>query len=170
MAVELALQCIQEQGWRGLASPTTGYDTQRLGHNRMSQAWVWAAARVAGTSHLKQGLPCQDSFACRVWQSRDGPPVLVAALADGAGSAERADVGSALATSLLSTSSVRHSTMALLSSCGLRPSAMRLENPSPRCGAPCRIAARCAPESRAMSPCPACFLPSLRRRAAGPQA
>jgi hypothetical protein len=66
----------------------------------MSEAWVWAAARVAGTSHLKEGMPCQDSFACRVWQGRDGPPVLVAALADGAGSAERADVGSALATSL----------------------------------------------------------------------
>jgi hypothetical protein len=66
----------------------------------MTQAWVWAAARATGTSHLKQGLPCQDSFACHVWQGDDGLPILVAALADGAGSADRAEVGSALATSL----------------------------------------------------------------------
>jgi len=65
----------------------------------MTQAWVWAGARATGTSHLKQDLPCQDSFACRVRQARDGRPVLVAALADGAGSADRAEVGSALATS-----------------------------------------------------------------------
>jgi hypothetical protein len=66
----------------------------------MSAAWAWAGARVAGTSHLKHGLPCQDSFACRVWRQGDKPSVLIAALADGAGSAERAEVGSALACSL----------------------------------------------------------------------
>jgi Protein phosphatase 2C len=66
----------------------------------MTHAWVWAGARVAGTSHLKQGVPCQDSFACRVWRRDDRLPVLVAALADGAGSADRAEVGSALATAL----------------------------------------------------------------------
>jgi len=66
----------------------------------MSEAWIWAGARAVGTSHLKQGLPCQDSFACRVWQRRARPPILIAALSDGAGSAERAEVGSALATSL----------------------------------------------------------------------
>jgi hypothetical protein len=66
----------------------------------MTRAWVWAAARATGTSHLTQGLPCQDSFACRVWQGSDGIPVLVAALADGAGSAARADMGSTLATTL----------------------------------------------------------------------
>lgn len=67
----------------------------------MSGAWLWAGARAVGTSHLKQGLPCQDSFACRIWQRHGRPPVLVAALADGAGSAPCAEVGSALATSLV---------------------------------------------------------------------
>lgn len=66
----------------------------------MTSAWVWAGARVAGTAHLKHGQPCQDSFACRVWQHRGTPAILIAALADGAGSAERAEVGSALACSL----------------------------------------------------------------------
>jgi hypothetical protein len=66
----------------------------------MSVGWTWAQARAVGTAHLKHGLPCQDSIACRVWQRAGHPPVLVAALADGAGSADRAEVGSALATSL----------------------------------------------------------------------
>lgn len=63
--------------------------------------WVWAGARAVGTSHLAQALPCQDAFACRVWQRAGVPPVLVAVLADGAGSAERADVGALLAATLV---------------------------------------------------------------------
>ena len=66
----------------------------------MSQAWVWAGARAIGTAHLTQGLPCQDTFACRIWQE-GAHPVLIAALADGAGSAECAEVGAQLATSLV---------------------------------------------------------------------
>src|SRR5262249_46711488 len=100
MAVELAFRRVQEQGGRCLAPAAAGYDAKGWGRPRMTQRWVWAGARATGTSHLKQGLPCQDSFACQVWQGGDGLPVLVAALADGAGSAERAEVGSALATSL----------------------------------------------------------------------
>ena len=63
--------------------------------------WVWAGARAIGTAHLAQGLPCQDAFVCRIWQEGAHPPVLIAALADGAGSAERAEVGAQLATSLV---------------------------------------------------------------------
>lgn len=66
----------------------------------MSESWIWAQATSTGTSHLTQDVPCQDSIACRMWQRRGHPPVLIAALADGAGSADRAEVGSALATSL----------------------------------------------------------------------
>ena len=46
----------------------------------MSAAWTWAGARVAGTSHQAQALPCQDAFASRVWQAGGAPPVLIAAL------------------------------------------------------------------------------------------
>ena len=62
---------------------------------------MWAGARAIGTAHLAQGLPCQDAFVCRIWQEGAHPPVLIAALADGAGSAERAEVGAQLATSLV---------------------------------------------------------------------
>ena len=65
----------------------------------MTEVWVWAGARATGSSHLKQDLPCQDSFVCRVRQGRDAQPLLVAAIADGAGSADRAEAGSAFATS-----------------------------------------------------------------------
>ena len=67
----------------------------------MSAAWAWAGARAVGTSHQAQALPCQDAFACRVWQADGAQPVLIAALADGAGSAELAEVGAALASSLV---------------------------------------------------------------------
>jgi hypothetical protein len=55
--------------------------------------WRIAAARATGTSHLKAGLPCQDRLACRVLGSR----TLVAAIADGAGSAPLAERGAAIA-------------------------------------------------------------------------
>jgi protein phosphatase 2C-like protein len=66
----------------------------------MSASWCWAGARAIGTAHLAGGLPCQDAFAARITRAPCGSEVLVAALADGAGSAERADAGARLATSI----------------------------------------------------------------------
>jgi hypothetical protein len=66
----------------------------------MTIAWTWAAAAAIGTSHMQSGTLCQDAFACRVWRSPSGSEVLLAALADGAGSAERADGGAKLASAL----------------------------------------------------------------------
>jgi hypothetical protein len=63
--------------------------------------WVWAGARVIGTAHLAQGLPCQDAFQCRIWQEGAHPPVLIATLADGAGSVVHAEVGAQIATSVV---------------------------------------------------------------------
>jgi serine/threonine protein phosphatase PrpC len=54
--------------------------------------WRYAAARTTGTSHLKIGAPCQDRFAC--FADEHG---LVIAVADGAGSASRAEVGAQIA-------------------------------------------------------------------------
>jgi len=62
--------------------------------------WKYAFASVIGTSHVKTGLPCQDMSDCTVFQSNDGAPVLVAVVADGAGSAQRAEIGASLACSL----------------------------------------------------------------------
>jgi Protein phosphatase 2C len=54
--------------------------------------WRVVGASKSGTSHLRQGLPCQDAH---YWvQSGD---LLIAAVADGAGSASLAEVGSQLA-------------------------------------------------------------------------
>jgi serine/threonine protein phosphatase PrpC len=67
----------------------------------MNGAWVWAGARAIGTAHLAEGLPCQDAFVCRVEQGAAHSPILIAALADGAGSAACAEVGAQLATLLV---------------------------------------------------------------------
>lgn len=55
--------------------------------------WRFAAARATGVSHLKTGLECQDRFACEVLD----PASLVAAVADGAGSATLAQRGAEIA-------------------------------------------------------------------------
>jgi len=55
--------------------------------------WRFAAARAKGTSHIKADLPCQDQIACRVV----GAKTLVAAIADGAGSAALAERGAEVA-------------------------------------------------------------------------
>ncbi len=56
--------------------------------------WRFISARTRGTSHIRAGSPCQDQFACTVLD--DGS--LVAALADGAGSAVSAEHGARIAT------------------------------------------------------------------------
>lgn len=59
--------------------------------------WRYAAASVIGAAHEKSRKPCQDSGDCVVLYAHDGSQVLVAVASDGAGSAERSDVGSQLA-------------------------------------------------------------------------
>src|SRR5690606_7445503 len=51
-----------------------------------------------GTSHVDLGLPCQDAHCCAVLHDADGAPILVAAAADGAGTAQNAERGAQLAT------------------------------------------------------------------------
>lgn len=62
--------------------------------------WKFAFASVAGTSHTATDKPCQDKSACCILQSPGGLPVLVSVVADGAGSAAKAEVGAGLACSL----------------------------------------------------------------------
>ncbi|HXG10621.1 MAG TPA: PP2C family serine/threonine-protein phosphatase [Gemmataceae bacterium] len=56
-------------------------------------AWRVVGAAVQGVSHVRAGKPCQDAL---VWTETAGG-ALVAAVADGAGSAAVAEVGSAIA-------------------------------------------------------------------------
>ena len=58
--------------------------------------WRYAAARTTGRSHTRAGLPCQDRLACAVV----GGDTLVAALADGAGSAKLAERGAEIAVEI----------------------------------------------------------------------
>ena len=56
--------------------------------------WHVVATSAAGSSHIRTGTPCQDSYSV----GKDAPDgVLIAAVADGAGSARLSDVGSRIA-------------------------------------------------------------------------
>jgi hypothetical protein len=55
--------------------------------------WVVVGASVQGTSHIKVSLPCQDAYAYKVINDS----IIVAAVADGLGSALYAQVGAQLA-------------------------------------------------------------------------
>ncbi|CDM60027.1 protein phosphatase 2C domain-containing protein (plasmid) [Rhizobium sp. T136] len=55
--------------------------------------WRWAAARSIGTSHLKNGTPCQDYVCAKEFLTRHGS-VMAAVVSDGAGSASHAEFGS----------------------------------------------------------------------------
>jgi hypothetical protein len=55
--------------------------------------WRAASASVIGTAHLKQQEPCQDASRCKLLDNG----TLICAVADGAGSASRADAGARIA-------------------------------------------------------------------------
>lgn len=61
----------------------------------------WAGARATGAAHTASGVPCQDAFALHMGTCR-GEPYLVAAVADGAGSAQFAEHGSCFAVTRFS--------------------------------------------------------------------
>lgn len=61
--------------------------------------WRFAGARTTGLSHLRTGLPCQDSFACQSLPHN----TFVAAIADGAGSAAMAEQGAQIAVDTVLT-------------------------------------------------------------------
>lgn len=60
-------------------------------------AWRTAYASVIGTSHAATNAPCQDAGRCEVVVARDGSEILIAAVADGAGSAAHSRDGSRMA-------------------------------------------------------------------------
>lgn len=59
--------------------------------------WRVAAAAVRGVSHIRQGLPCQDALGYQILENG----TLLAVVADGAGSAERADDGAQAAATVM---------------------------------------------------------------------
>lgn len=63
--------------------------------------WVYAFASSAGTSHIKEGLSCQDNCICEVVKGREDGGILIAIASDGAGSSEYGDMGSRLICNIL---------------------------------------------------------------------
>lgn len=59
--------------------------------------WKTALASAIGTSHAQLGVPCQDSCSAVVRSLPDGSSVLVAVVADGAGSAAAGGYGARIA-------------------------------------------------------------------------
>jgi len=66
--------------------------------------WRTAGVSVPGVSHLRTGTPCQDAH---LWE-QTASGILIAAVADGAGSASLADVGSACAVRAAVKASLEH--------------------------------------------------------------
>lgn len=60
------------------------------------RTWRVAAACEIGTSHIKSGLPCQDSVAHSIVRTKRGN-IFVSVVSDGAGSAAHSAIGSWLA-------------------------------------------------------------------------
>ena len=80
------------------------YEPMNLG------SWRHVAASVIGTSHQRTGGVCQDSNACRVVAGSPDGDVLLAVVADGAGSAKQAEAGSAMACQSITESAARYLT------------------------------------------------------------
>jgi len=68
----------------------------------INESWKFIFASAAGTSHLATATPCQDSSFCETVKGVGGAEVLIAVVADGAGSAKHAEVGAGLACSFIS--------------------------------------------------------------------
>ena len=68
-------------------------------HQLPSPAFMWkfGFASVAGTSHRKASLPCQDASRAEIFHDQNGQEVLIAAASDGAGSAAQAQLGAMFA-------------------------------------------------------------------------
>lgn len=56
---------------------------------KSAAGWRYAASSVIGTSHLRSGTECQDFHAATLVPASSGAEVVIAAAADGAGSAKR---------------------------------------------------------------------------------
>lgn len=86
------------------ATPASEEGEEDRSEHSQARCWSIIRASVQGTSHARTGQPCQDSSSVGE-NASDG--MLVAAVADGAGSAELSADGSRIAASAATRSAVR---------------------------------------------------------------
>jgi hypothetical protein len=79
------------------------------------RGWRTAYGSAIGTAHLRHGTACQDAGCCDVVALPDGGELLIASVADGAGSAAQSEHGARLAVQ----SFQRHFAAAALADAGL---------------------------------------------------
>ena len=92
-ALELAGKRLSE---RGGEAASAGRYAQIIDLHRTGNSWGWGSRPYTGAE-----MRCHEAFDCRIWQRGTAKPVLIAALAAGAGPAARAEIGAALAVSAL---------------------------------------------------------------------
>lgn len=73
----------------------------------VSARWRIASASVIGSAHVAAGLPCQDRHASMLLPTESGD-ILLAAVADGAGSAAYAEAGAAIAVETILSLAEEH--------------------------------------------------------------
>lgn len=70
------------------------------------ERWTWIGASCRGTAHVRDGSRKQDAFRCGL--SPDSSKFIVAAVADGAGSATHSRAGAALTTRIITSRAIAH--------------------------------------------------------------
>lgn len=65
-----------------------------------NEKWRFAHASAIGLAHINQNTNCQDRFACRTIKTKNESEILIAVVADGAGSAEKGFQGAEKACEL----------------------------------------------------------------------
>lgn len=65
--------------------------------------WRVAHASAIGQAHVKHNTECQDRFACRTVETKNDGEVLIAVIADGAGSTEKGQIGALVSCQLFIT-------------------------------------------------------------------
>jgi hypothetical protein len=93
MTHELAGKRLSE---RGGEAASAGRYAQIIELHRTGNSWACGSRPYTGTE-----MRCHEAFDCRIWQRGIAKPVLIAALATGAGPAAQAEIGAALAVSAL---------------------------------------------------------------------
>ncbi len=95
-AIERNDKRLSKRGGECAEAASAGRHPKRIDLHRTANSWAWT-----GTPYANTGSGCHEAFDCRIRQRGNAQPVLIAAIAAGAGPAGRPGCGAALAVSTL---------------------------------------------------------------------